>query len=256
VLRNTFIHIPGVGRRTELSLWREQILSWDDYLNDFHRVRLPGRKKDKIAAYIMDSRYHLARRNHRFFVQDFPKREIWRVYPEFKDSVAFLDIETTGLNITDEVTMVGVYDGSRVKTFVKGINLDEVERELSKYSLLVTYNGACFDLPFLKYHFCNVRLDQLHIDLRYPLKRLGYSGGLKQIERSLDILRSEETKNLSGFDAVRLWREYQRGSNESLKLLTEYNSEDIINLKKLMEFLYSRLKQELFGAFAAADKKG
>ncbi len=145
--------------------------------------------------------------------------------------------------------MVGIYDGNQVKTFIREINLDEIENELSKYSLLVTYNGACFDLPFLRYHFHNAVLDQLHIDLRYPLKRLGYSGGLKQIEHSLNIQRTQETRNLDGFDAVRLWYEYQSGSKESLELLIEYNSEDIINLKKLMEFAYSRLQKELLGNF-------
>ncbi len=249
MLQNTFIHIPGIGYKTELNLWQNRILNWEDYLKNFRKVRVGGEKRDNIAACIMDSRCHLAKGNYQFFASSIPKREAWRVYPEFRDSVAFLDIETTGLDVSDAITMVGIYDGSQVKTFVKGINLDEVQNELSRYSLLVTYNGACFDLPFLKSHFHNVALDQLHIDLRYPLKRLGYSGGLKQIEYSLGIQRSEETKNLDGFDAVRLWYEYQNGSKESLELLIRYNSEDITNLKKLVEFVYSGLKKRILGDF-------
>ena len=247
MLQNTFVHIPGVGYKTELNIWKDHILNWEDYLNNFSRVQLSGSRKDRIAAHIMDSRNHFTRRNYRFFAQSLPKREIWRVYSEFKDSVAFLDIETTGLDVSDAITMVGIYNGNQVRTFIKGIDLDEVEAELSKYSLLITYNGACFDLPFLRHHFHNVMLDQLHIDLRYPLKRLGYSGGLKHIEHSLNIQRSEETKNLDGFDAVHLWYEYQRGSKESLELLIKYNSEDIMNLKKLVEFVYSRLKEKAIG---------
>jgi uncharacterized protein YprB with RNaseH-like and TPR domain len=253
MLQNTFVHIPGVGYRTELNLWQSGILSWEDYLRDFHKVRLLGRKKDRIAACIMDSRYHLTKNNHRFFVSGLPRREVWRTYPEFKNSVAFLDIETTGLDVSDEITMVGIYDGNQVKTLIKEVNLDELENELSKYSVLVTYNGACFDLPFIKLHFPDAALDQLHIDLRYPLKRLGYSGGLKHIERSLNIRRSEETKNLDGFDAVRLWHEHRRGSKKSLELLIKYNSEDIVNLKKLMEFVYSRLKKGLLGNFMVEE---
>ena len=249
MLQNTFIHIPGVGYKTELNLWKDHVLNWEDYLNNFHRAQVPGSRKDRIAAHIMDSRNNLARRNYRFFAQRLPKRETWRVYSEFKDSVAFLDIETTGLDVSDAITMVGIYDGNQVKTFIKEINLDEVEAELSKYSLLITYNGACFDLPFLRHHFHNAALDQLHIDLRYPLKRLGYSGGLKHIEHCLNIQRSEETKNLDGFDAVHLWYEYQRGSKESLELLIKYNSEDIVNLEKLMEFVYFMLKKEVFPCF-------
>jgi len=249
MLKNTFIHIPGIGYKTESKLWKNRILTWEDYLRDSHRIGLFGRRKDKIEACITDSRHHLARGDYQFFASSVPKREVWRVYPEFRNSVAFLDIETTGLDVSDVITMVGIYDGNQVKTFIREINLDEIENELSKYSLLVTYNGACFDLPFLRYHFHNAVLDQLHIDLRYPLKRLGYSGGLKQIEHSLNIQRTEETRNLDGFDAVRLWYEYQSGSKESLELLIEYNSEDIVNLKKLMEFAYSRLEKELLGNF-------
>ena len=255
MLQNTFIHIPGIGYKTELNLWQNHILSWEDYLKDFDRVPLCGRKKDTIAAYIMDSRHHLNKGNYQFFSSSIPKRETWRAYPEFKNSVAFLDIETTGLDSSDEITMVGIYDGSQVKTFINGINLDKVEAELSKYSLLITYNGACFDLPFLRYHFRDAVIDQLHIDLRYPLKRLGYSGGLKHIEHSLNIRRSEETKNLDGFDAVRLWYGYQSGNKESLGLLKKYNSEDIINLKKLMEFVYSGLKRELLGNLIAQEAR-
>ena len=40
-------------------------------------------------------------------------------------------------------------------------------------------------------------LDQIHLDLLHPLRRLGFFGGLKAIERATGILRSEETSGLS-----------------------------------------------------------
>jgi len=40
-------------------------------------------------------------------------------------------------------------DGHDIKVFVRGINLDDFPRETQRYSLLVTFNGRRFDLPFL-----------------------------------------------------------------------------------------------------------
>jgi uncharacterized protein YprB with RNaseH-like and TPR domain len=40
---------------------------------------------------------------------------------------------------------------------------------------------------------------------------------------------------------VRLWREYEYGSREALELLLNYNREDIVNLKPLMELVYREL---------------
>jgi uncharacterized protein len=31
VLEQTFIHIPGIGRKTEHELWQSGITSWDDF---------------------------------------------------------------------------------------------------------------------------------------------------------------------------------------------------------------------------------
>jgi len=57
---------------------------------------------------------------------------------------------------------------------------------------LVTYNGARFDLPFIKHEYPEIEFDQLHADLMYPLRRIGYTGGLKVIERMLGVTRSED----------------------------------------------------------------
>ena len=139
----------------------------------------------------------------------------------------------------DAVTMIGVYDGSRTRTYVKGEDLQEFAEDIGQYQLLVTYNGAGFDLPFLQRRFPGIRFDHLHIDLCPALHRLGYKGGLKRIEERLGLAAAPEHGGLSGWDAVRLWHEYQRGSQEALALLTAYNTEDIVNLETLLEFRVS-----------------
>src|SRR3972149_2982460 len=82
----------------------------------------------------------------------------------------------------DAVTGGGLYDG-RERSYVKGVNLEDLPRALERPKVLVTFNGARFDLPFLRRAFPRMRLDQIHVDLLHPLRRLGYRGGLKAIAR-------------------------------------------------------------------------
>jgi hypothetical protein len=70
-----------------------------------------------------------------------------------------------------------------------------------------------------------------------------YEGGLKKIEKDLGITRSNEIDGVDGFEAVRLWRKYQRGDKKALKTLISYNNADIINLEPLMERAYEKLKE-------------
>lgn len=39
----------------------------------------------------------MADKNSGFFAETMPASEHWRLYPEFRDSVAYVDIETTGV---------------------------------------------------------------------------------------------------------------------------------------------------------------
>ncbi|MEW6378305.1 MAG: ribonuclease H-like domain-containing protein [bacterium] len=158
--------------------------------------------------------------------------------------MAYLDIETTGLSPWEgSITVIGLYDGEQAKTFVQGDNLQAFTDEIERYKMIVTFNGARFDIPFIKQSL-NARLDQINIDLMYPLKRLGYSGGLKAIEQTLGIFRPIEIGNIDGLEAVRLWFEYHRkGNQRALERLIKYNLEDTRNLKGLMELVYERLKE-------------
>jgi len=67
----------------------------------------------------------------------------------------------------------------------------------------------------------------------YPCKRIGLSGGLKPIEKEIGIER--DRPDLSGRDAVRLWREYERGDDDALDTLVSYNREDTKNLRTLAD---------------------
>ena len=132
-----------------------------------------------------------------------------------------------------------------MKTFIQGVNMDEFPAEIARYKMLVTFFGSGFDLPFIRRTFPDLRMDQLHVDLCHLLRRIGLTGGLKSIETKLGVKRIPETEGLSGFDAVRLWHQYRRGSQEALELLLLYNKEDVINMEALLRHGCSELLKGL-----------
>lgn len=238
MLRNTYIHIPGIGSTTERRIWESGIKSWEEYLENQDAVKIPRTKRRSLPCAVEESIEQLSEGNHLFFAYRLPAGLQWRAYRHFVERTAYVDIETTGLSAgCDKITMIGVYNGKETKTYIRGINLEEAAAELSKYKQLITFNGARFDLPFIEHEFPGF-FNHLHIDLLYPLKKIGYSGGLKKIEVKLGIDRSDETEGITGFDAVRLWNRYERGNEEALDLLVKYNREDVVNLEKIIRITY------------------
>jgi hypothetical protein len=112
----------------------------------------------------------------------------------------------------------------------------------------VTFNGARFDLPFIRKEYPGFSYEnKMHADIMYCLRRIGLCGGLKKIEVDLGISRSEETTGIDGFEAVRLWNRYEKGNEQALDLLLQYNREDIVNLETILEITYEDLKKQAFG---------
>jgi len=256
MLRETFIHIEGVGPCREEALWRSGIRTWDDVSRLRRDAGLPATVVRRIGSEVVRSDDALRRGRYRYFAEALPPREHWRALPEFRGAVAYLDIETTGLSMgRDAVTVVGVYDGRRERSFVKVENLEDLPAALDRAKLLVTFNGTRFDLPFLRRAFPRMRVDQIHVDLVHGLRRLGYRGGLKRIEAHLGIDRSEETAGLRGWDAVRLWRAHERGDAGALEVLLQYNMEDVVHLETLADLAYAGLRASTRGEeFVTADR--
>ncbi|MCP3872346.1 MAG: ribonuclease H-like domain-containing protein [Desulfobacteraceae bacterium] len=232
MLINTFIHIPGIGPATEKKIWQSNILSWKDD-KQFSSINLSASKIEDIKKFIKKSNHHLEMNAPQFFESRLPSNQHFRLFPEFRDSCAYLDIETTGLNVYSTITTIALYDGKHIKYFIQGKNLASFPDEIQKYKVLITYNGRSFDIPFIEEYF-NIKLTQSQIDLRYILNHLGFKGGLKKCEKAMDIGR-EELDGVDGYFAVLLWNEYKRNNNQkALETLLAYNIEDVINLESLM----------------------
>jgi uncharacterized protein YprB with RNaseH-like and TPR domain len=176
----------------------------------------------------------------KFFADAFNECDLWRVWPDFRPKTVYLDIETDGGQSPDSITMVGLYDGDQFTCLVKGQDLDQYPEVIAQYQMVVTFYGSGFDLPVLRRAFPHAAVPRLHLDLCHTLKRLGFKGGLKKIEKQLGLDRGQELDGLTGWDAVRLWREYQRGRDESLERLIAYNREDVVNLEHLAQVAFDR----------------
>jgi uncharacterized protein len=233
MLRHSFIHVPGVGDKRERDLWRKGFVDWDS----FRRLHPPGAWRDLILDRLDDAAAARA----------LPRREAWRLAAEFPGRTLFLDIETTGLSFEgDSVTCVGVSDGRDVATYVRGENLSNFPEALSGVELLVTYNGSMFDVPVLQRAFPRVDFAKFHhIDLRFPLHRLGLKGGLKGVEKKLGLARPDAIEGVDGYTAVLLWRAHEAGREGALETLLTYCLEDVVNLKPLLAEAYNRLTKDL-----------
>lgn len=199
---------------------------------------------DFVRGHIEGSVKALDQRHHQYFADGLSSREAWRAWPEFSDSICYLDIETDGGQSGDSITTVGLYDGENFTCLIKGQDLGSFPDVISRYGMIVTFFGQGFDIPMLKKAFPQVPFDHIHLDLCFALKRVGVRGGLKKIEKQFGINRGDDTDGLSGLDAIRLWREYQRGRDESLETLIEYNKEDVVNLQTLAAITYGKLRAE------------
>ena len=249
MIRNSFIFLERVGNQLEKNIWSNGISDWDGFLK---KDSISGLSKSRKLYYdrkILEARKQLFDANSSYFFDILPKSQMWRLYDFFKEDAVFLDIETTGLSkMYDDITVFGLYDGLNTKTMIQGINLNynELKKELQKYKLIVTFNGACFDVPFIEKRYPGLLPKVPNFDVRSLTNQLGLTGGLKKIEKELNIKRKEIVEEFNGGDALTLWKMYRATGDEYyLNLLVEYNEFDIVNLKTVAENCIKNMKQKI-----------
>lgn len=244
MITQTFSFLKGISPAKE-----QKILScvscWDEFLSsDLSFIS----NKNSYDQLLLEAKRNLDDGNSRYFSTLLPRNEHWKLFGHFFHNACYLDIETTGLSKErNKVTTVSVWDGKETHTLIHGQNLtgDNLRNIIEPYDLLITFNGSMFDVPFLQHHFPDVNFDMPHMDLRFAAKKVGLSGGLKHIERVLNIVRDDDLQDISGYEAVLLWKRWERSKDQdALNLLVKYNQEDVINLEKIAKLVYSRLTMQ------------
>lgn len=247
MLEQTFIHVPGVGAKTERQLWSRGVNSWGDYLKEqfVQQVLFSSPEEDKRRRGIDQSRKALEDGDTNYFARLLPKSEHYRIALSFPDDTYFLDIETTGLShYYDAITLVGFSRTGEYFCHVMGTDKKSFVRLLSQAKCLVTFNGTAFDLKFLKRDFPELDLPEAHVDLRYWGRSLGLEGGQKKIEQELGIQRLSGIEGIIGEAAPVLWHQYRMGSVPAARKLVEYNHADVCGMKAIFDECLRRLKNK------------
>jgi uncharacterized protein len=239
LIERTFQLVKGVGPWREKDIWAKGFSTWEAF----------ERAEEVVASKDIDADLRRAIPEARgaqtleALAALIPEREHWRLYTRFVDQAAFLDLEADG---DEQITVGGVFDREGPATFIRGTTLEQLPERLAKSPMWVTFNGGTFDIPVLKRHFPQLRSPPVHLDLRFLVRRVRLKGGLKEVEEQLGLHRPPHLKGIKGFDAIRLWREYQTTKNpDALRILVEYNLYDAINLRSLVEVCITRAAEQL-----------
>ena len=159
---------------------------------------------------------------------------------------AYLDIET---DRQGNVCVIGIFShtGGFVQFYGRDVTASNLESALTGAKTIVTFNGDYFDLPTLDKCFnLDLKNNWRSLDLLKVKKNLGLRGGLKELEKQYGIKR--KTEGMNGYKAILLWEKYvKKGQIGALKLLLEYNKEDVLNLIPLEEIFFGRLKGADYG---------
>ncbi|MBI9112133.1 ribonuclease H-like domain-containing protein [Maridesulfovibrio ferrireducens] len=233
MLERTFCHLKGIGNTTEAKIWESGVSHWNDILEGTDIPFSPA-KVNELEIGCGESLKRLKECDPIWFADRLPASDQWRLYPHFRKNIAYIDIETTGTDAhCCDITTIALWNGREVKTYVQGRNLHEFEEEIAKYQMIVSFNGKCFDVPFIEKYF-GIKVKAAHIDLRFVFRSLGITGGLKGIEHYFGMDRGD-AEGLDGYFAVLLWNEYEMSGNEkALETLLAYNVLDSVNLENLM----------------------
>jgi uncharacterized protein YprB with RNaseH-like and TPR domain len=107
MLKSTFQHLKGVGKKSERILWKKGFTTWEVYDASFHRQ--PSLFSGfSIYTPLRESMEAYEKGDMAYFANTLPSAEYYRVALEFPQDVLFLDIETTGLSLYyDIISIVG-----------------------------------------------------------------------------------------------------------------------------------------------------
>jgi len=243
MLKNTFIHLPGIGAKKERTFWEKGILTWEDFERNFSRQRsfFPIEIDNTLWSALDDSRAALDRGDFDYFAERLPSNEHYRIALSEPASTVFLDIESTGLSLYyDHTTLIGAADPNQYHLYMKGHDLKLITEVLSKAKCIVTFNGTMFDIKFIRKEFPQLNMPKAHVDLRFFGLPYGIRGTQKHIEQELGLKRVDEIRDMRGDSAPLLWYQYSRGDIEAGRKLIEYNHADIEGMKFIFDAILTK----------------
>ena len=173
--------------------------------------------------------------------------------PTERERLLHFDTETTGLagGTGTRAFMIGAADwhadGMRLRQLMitsraaEAAMLEAFAQWLAPDTVLVSYNGRCYDAPLLATRYrlarqVNPLAGLAHADLLFPVRRrfrgVWENCRLATVERNwLRVLREDD---LPGAEAPRAWLDYLRGgSARDLRRVLQHNDRDLVSLGEL-----------------------
>jgi hypothetical protein len=253
MLNRSFVFAKGLTEEMERALWARGVVSWEVLrAHPGEAAEVIGQAKaQKLVESVAEAQRARETCDLAWFRANWPERETWRLWQGLCEpgQVALVDIETTGLTPGyDQITVIGLADANGARAFVAGKPQlgDELMAKFTEairaYKLVVTFNGAQFDMPFIEKHFrdANFRFEMPHLDLLQPARSIGLGGGLKDMEKQLGIIRADDIKDMRGMEAIQLWGQWKNGDLAAYKRLTTYCKADCVNLHAFADAVYRR----------------
>lgn len=236
MITEAFQHCRGIGPVRLAQLSAAGIHSWHDAVSRPEDIPLALRAEvvgeaERCLSALADDQIH-------YFVDRLSPCDRWRIMAEYLERATYFDIETTGLEYDDQITVVACWHRGQLQTFVEHENLDDFLDLLDDVDLLVSFNGSTFDVPRVLDGFHIPELPCPHLDMRWPCYYRNLSGGLKQVTSQLGLQRPIDLQDADGALAVRLWHAWQeRQDTAARQQLLRYCAADVLLLLPLAQHI-------------------
>lgn len=246
----SLVGAPGVGPSRERMLWQAGGWNRDRLPMLLPEIGIRGEKAEGVLRFIDHLDNALQQADLERVFELIPTRERWRLIPLLLDGAAYVDVET---DAAGELTLVAVRTKDSAELWFQGLDTRPVLELLANARSVVSFNGLAFDLPKLRKAFPDARFPKIHVDLVHLTRRLKVAGGLKGAEQSLGWTRAPHLAHLRGNDAIGLWSAWAFAKDfKSLKILCEYNMEDVWSLPMLAAWAYDGLAEKTCRAAVGA----
>ena len=173
------------------------------------------------------------------------------------EALCFVDIETIGLYYVQPVFLIGLlrFDNQcGVITQILARSFDEEKAiltaalaELKTASLIASFNGRSFDLPYLKgrmrYHHLEHEWRTFHFDLLRPARR-SYRGVLpdcRLLTLEREVLGEERGDDLPGSMVAEYYHRFlDTGDRGWVEPILRHNAHDLLSMAKLLGLFTNR----------------
>jgi uncharacterized protein YprB with RNaseH-like and TPR domain len=170
-----------------------------------------------------------------------------------RDRIIFLDTETTGVQsgagICPFLVGLGYFSGDEfhvLQFFIRDFDeepsmLYALGELMARFDMVVTYNGAAFDIPLLEARFTLARLDTpftgiTHLDLLFSARRLWRNGhgSCRLIALEREMISFMRGPDVPGSMIPRVYFDYlQHKPAPALKGVFSHNVYDVVSLAAL-----------------------